>query len=111
MRKTNSLMSENELCSIFYLWWSLGVEDLWLLPVFPASRLLQAGQSIWPGVYHQRYGSIFIGIQGLGPHRNDLTSSPVCAPVGSFLDNPTGVSGPGATSTLQIWPCSPLILA
>ena len=103
-------MSENELHLILQLWWSLGVEDPWLLSIFPTSGLPGASQSIWWGIHHQLYGSTFISIWGSGPHRSYLSSSPLCAPVGFFLDTPTGVSGPAVTDATQIWPCSPLTI-
>ena len=104
-------LSVNKLYLILQLWWSLGVEDLWLLPFFPTSRLLGAGQSICQGVHHQHYGPTFISIWGSGPLISDLTSSPLCAPVRSFLDALTGESGPTVTGTPKIWSHSLLILA
>ena len=52
-----------------------------------------------------------LGIWGWDPDRNDPTLFPPYAPVGSFQDTPSGVSGPAVTSALPIWPHSPLILA
>ena len=91
--------------------WSLGVEDLWLLHIFPTSRLLGAGQSIQWCAHCQLYGPTFIGIWGSGPCRSNLASSPLCAPVGSFLYIVTGVFGPAVTNTLRIQLHSLLILS
>ena len=95
-------MSENKLHLIPQLGWFSGVGDLWPLPIFPIYWLLGTSCSIWWTVHHPPYESTFIGIWGSGPHRRNPTSSSPHAPVGSFPDTPTGVSGPAATNTLQI---------
>ena len=61
---TNSLRSENELLLILQLQWFLGVEDLRLLPIFPISGLLGAGQSSQQGVHHWLYGPTFVSVWG-----------------------------------------------
>ena len=110
LHKQIPLMFEIELHSIPQLGWSLRVGDLWLLPFFLISRLLEAGQSIWWDVHCWPYCPTFVSIWGSGPCRNDPTSSPPHALVGYFPDTLTGVSGPAVTSALQILPCSPLTL-
>ena len=49
---------------ILLLWWSLGVEDLWILPIFPPSGLLGAGQSSCWGIHHPLCGPACTSIWG-----------------------------------------------
>ena len=90
---------------------TLGVGDLWLLPISLIYGVLGTGQSIQWDIQHPPYGPTFINIWDSGPCRSDPTSSPPCAAVGCLPDTLTGLSGPAATSTLQSWPCFLLILA
>ena len=60
-----------------------------------------AGLSSWWVDYHPLFGPTCTNIWGSGPCRNDLISSPPCAPVESFLGTLTGVSEPAVTSVLQ----------
>ena len=52
------------------------------------------------GVHHPLCEPTCTDIQGLGPHGNDLISSPPCAPVESFPGTPTEVPEPAVTSIL-----------
>ena len=90
-------------------WFSEG-GNLWLLLIFPISRLLRAGQSTQCGAHRPPYGPTFISVWSSGPHKSDPTSFPPNVLVGSFQDTLTGVSGPAPIITLQIWPCFLLIL-
>ena len=103
-------MYENELCLIPLLKWSFSSRGSLAsshLSNFWAAR--GAGQGIWQDVHHPPYG-LTCCIQGLGTCRRHPSSFPPHAPVGSFQDTPTGVSGPAAIITLQILPCFLLVL-
>ena len=68
------------------------------LPIFPISRLLGAGQSIWQDVHHTPYGPTFTGIWDSGPCISNPASSPLHSSTFSYWILPR-------YSNWSIWTC------